>query len=133
MIENGEWPDVTLEDRETFDLFEKKLMQEAEAKQKEPKFAERFTVADIAENPELAIAAKLELGRASTADANTMSIVESVASEAESRLTQLEQIRFNADSLDRDAAKETEAGLEDIDLLIKRMEHGKRHIHYFTF
>lgn len=105
-------------------LVEQQLLEEAQEKSKQ-EFT-RFSLSDIADNPELAKAAKLELtGKKSEEDASSM--VESMC-EVASRITDLERVRFTAGSADRDAEREGQAGSEEVSILLKRLEVGKRYV-----
>ncbi|GMH33992.1 hypothetical protein BSKO_01826 [Bryopsis sp. KO-2023] len=106
------------------DILEQKLLEEAQ-KHKSQTFT-RFSLSDIADNPDLAKAAKLELTGKSE-DGDAVSVVESIG-DAASRITDLERVRFTADSADRDAGRESQAGMEEVDLLVKRLELGKKSV-----
>lgn len=104
------------------ELVEQQLLEEAQEKSKQ-EFT-RFSLSDIADNPELAKAAKMELtGKKSEGDA--ASVVESMCDVA-SRITDLERVRFTAGSADRDAEREGQAGSEEVTVLLKRLDVGKR-------
>lgn len=100
---------------------EQQLLEElAKPKQSFP----RFSLSDIADNPELARAAKMELtGKSVNGDA--ASVVDSICDGA-SRITDLERVRFTAGTADRDAEREGQAGMEDVNILLKRLEVGKK-------
>ena len=83
----------------------------------------RFTLADIAQNPELAKAAKLELSGHNRISDETEKLS---SCDTQSRVTEIEHVRFAADTADRDAEREIQVGLEEIDVLLKRLVMGKR-------
>lgn len=83
----------------------------------------RFTLADIAQNPELAKAAKLELSGHTRISDETEKLS---SCDTQSRVTEIEHVRFAADTADRDAEREIQVGLEEVDVLLKRLVMGKR-------
>ncbi|CAD7696125.1 unnamed protein product [Ostreobium quekettii] len=98
---------------------EESLKQHAMAK-----LTPRFTLSDIAQNPELAKAAKLELAGQRKSDGT-----ENLSScDAQSRVTEMEHVRFATDTADRDAERELQAGMEQVDVLLKRLEAGRRSV-----
>eukprot|EP00210_Caulerpa_lentillifera_P000636 g615.t1 len=119
-------------DADVADKYQEWLMiQEAKIREDAVQGAQRFSVQDIMNNPDLENAAKLELApklvppvvrppltpQASNAD--------SMISLAESRVSRLEHMLSVSEDLDRDAEKDTQVGANELQNLLGRLKFGK--------